>query len=84
MAEVMTARSEVGGKVIDLTQVSRHQIKDDNDSEVDEDEMRDNVDLDDQPNLTVGYRVGIDCVRGILVDEGTQVRVDLVRGKSKA
>ena len=29
------------------TVVSRLQIKDDNDSEVDEDEMRDNVDLDD-------------------------------------
>ena len=29
------------------TVVSRLQIQDDNDSEVDEDEMRDNVDLDD-------------------------------------
>ena len=46
--------------------------------------MRDNVDIDDEPQIKVAFKVGIDCLRGVNLDDGTQVRVDLVRGKQKA
>ena len=46
------------------TAIGRRQ-QGDEDSEVDEDEMRDNVDLYDQLKLLVTYRVSIDSVRGI-------------------
>ena len=64
------------------TAIGRRQ-QGDEDSEVDEDEMRDNVDLYDQLKLLVTYRVSIDSVRGIQLAEGTQVKVDIMSWKHK-
>ena len=60
------------------------QKREDHDSEVDEDEIRDNVDMNDPPVITVAYKVGVRQVRGIGLEDGTLVFVDLQRGKSKA
>lgn len=60
------------------------QMRDDHDSEVDEDEIRDNVDLSSPPVLTVAYKVGVRQVKGIDLPDGTMLHVDLLRGKSKA
>jgi len=58
--------------------------RDDNDSEVDEEEFRDNVDLNDQPKLTVTFKVGVEKIDGIELEDGTLVRVDFLNKKQKA
>ena len=55
----------------------------DDDSEVDEDEARDNVE-EDPPIITLQYEIKILCAKGILLKDGTQLKVYCVRGEQKA
>lgn len=54
------------------------------DSELDEEEMRDNFDPDDPPIITLQYEIKILCAKEILVRDGTQLMVQCIRGEQKA
>ena len=50
------------------------------DSDVDEDEIRDNID-EDPPLITVQYEIKILCAKEILMRDGTQLKVICHRGE---
>ena len=56
----------------------------DEDSDCDEEEMRDNFDADDPPIITLQYEIRIQCAKEILVKDGTQLMIQCIRGNQKA
>lgn len=56
------------------------QVQVNDDSEVDEEELQDQVDADDPPLITVQFEIQILSVREILMKDGTQLFVKLVKG----
>ena len=53
------------------------------DSDVDEDEIRDNFE-EEPPVITVQFEIKILCAKEILLRDGTQLKVQCIRGEQKA